>query len=54
MWPWLTQLGWHLGGYYTPEWVDRVLLKRRVEAHHLSAASGRDPFDQAAYEMAAR
>jgi hypothetical protein len=28
-------------------------LKRRVEAHHLPAASGRDPLDQAAYEMAA-
>ena len=21
VWPWLTQLGWHLGGYYTPEWI---------------------------------
>jgi hypothetical protein len=20
VWPWLTQLGWHLGGFYTPEW----------------------------------
>jgi hypothetical protein len=29
-------------------------LKRRVEARHLPAASGRDPFDQAAYEMATR
>ena len=28
-------------------------LKRRVEAHRLPAASGRDPFDQAASEMAA-
>lgn len=26
VWPWLTQLGWHLGGYYTPAWVDRVLF----------------------------
>src|SRR5512140_1874412 len=26
VWPWLTQLGWHLGGYYTPEWVDRYLF----------------------------
>lgn len=26
VWPWLTQLGWHLGGYYTPEWVDRLLF----------------------------
>lgn len=26
VWPWLTQLGWHLGGYYTPRWVDRLLF----------------------------
>jgi hypothetical protein len=26
VWPWLMQLGWHLGGYYTPEWVDRLLF----------------------------
>jgi hypothetical protein len=26
VWPWLTQMGWHLGGYYTPEWVDRLLF----------------------------
>lgn len=26
VWPWLTQLGWHRGGYYTPEWVDRLLF----------------------------
>jgi hypothetical protein len=26
VWPWLAQLGWHLGGYYTPEWVDRLLF----------------------------
>jgi hypothetical protein len=26
VWPWLTQLGWHLGGYYTPRWVDRWLF----------------------------
>src|SRR6516225_2561576 len=25
-WPWLTQIGWHLGGYYTPAWVDRLLF----------------------------
>src|SRR5690606_36523694 len=24
IWPWLTQMGWHLGGYYTPVWVDRL------------------------------
>ena len=26
VWPWLTQMGWHRGGYYTPEWVDRLLF----------------------------
>jgi hypothetical protein len=26
VWPWLTQMGWHLGGFYTPEWVDRLLF----------------------------
>jgi len=26
VWPWLMQLGWHLGGWYTPRWVDRVLF----------------------------
>ena len=26
IWPWLTQMGWHRGGYYTPGWVDRMLF----------------------------
>jgi len=26
VWPWLTQMGWHRGGYYTPDWVDLVLF----------------------------
>jgi hypothetical protein len=26
IWPWLTQMGWHRGGYYTPPWVDRLLF----------------------------
>jgi hypothetical protein len=26
IWPWLTQMGWHLGGYYTPAWVDRLMF----------------------------
>ena len=26
VWRWLTQMGWHLGGWYTPEWVDRLLF----------------------------
>lgn len=25
-WPWLTQMGWHRGGWYTPRWVDRLLF----------------------------
>jgi hypothetical protein len=26
VWPWLAQMGWHRGGYYTPHWVDRLLF----------------------------
>ena len=26
VWPWLTQVGWHRGGWYTPRWVDRMLF----------------------------
>jgi len=26
VWPWLCQMGWHLGGYYTPRWVDRLMF----------------------------
>ena len=26
VWPWLTQVGWHRGGWYTPGWVDRLLF----------------------------
>ncbi|MGZ8821279.1 MAG: SRPBCC family protein, partial [Aeromicrobium sp.] len=26
VWPWLTQLGWHRAGWYTPRWVDRLLF----------------------------
>jgi hypothetical protein len=26
IWPWLLQMGWHRGGWYTAEWVDRVLF----------------------------
>lgn len=26
VWPWLTQMGWHRGGWYTPRWVDVVLF----------------------------
>ena len=26
VWPWLTQMGWHRGGWYTPRWVDGLLF----------------------------
>ncbi len=26
IWRWLTQMGWHRAGYYTPAWVDRLLF----------------------------
>src|SRR5690349_9085766 len=36
VWPWLTQMGWHRGGYYTPSWVDRLLFpSNRPSLHRL-------------------
>lgn len=26
VWPWLMQVGWHRGGWYTPRWVDVLLF----------------------------
>jgi hypothetical protein len=26
IWPWLVQMGWHRGGWYTAPWVDRLLF----------------------------
>ena len=26
VWPWLVQMGWHRGAWYTAEWVDRLLF----------------------------
>jgi hypothetical protein len=26
VWPWLVQMGWHRGGWYTPRFVDRLLF----------------------------
>jgi hypothetical protein len=26
VWPWLVQMGWHQGGWYTKPWVDRLLF----------------------------
>src|SRR5215207_926917 len=43
IWPWLTQMGWHLGGYYTPEWVDRLLFPQNLPSlDHLDPALVRD------------
>jgi hypothetical protein len=38
IWPWLTQMGWHLGGYYTPHWVDLLLFP-----HNWSSLDHLDP-----------
>ncbi len=27
VWPWLLQVGWHRGGWYTARWVDRLLFR---------------------------
>lgn len=43
VWPWLTQLGWHLGGWYTPGWVDRMLFPDNWPSlDHLDPALMRD------------
>jgi hypothetical protein len=43
IWPWLTQMGWHLGGYYTPGWVDWLLFPQNWPSlHHLDPALMRD------------
>ncbi len=26
VWQWMTQVGWHRAGWYTPRWVDRLLF----------------------------
>ncbi len=26
VWPWMTQVGWHRAGWYTPRWVDQLLF----------------------------
>jgi hypothetical protein len=43
VWPWLTQLGWHRAGWYTPNWVDRLLFKANWPSlDHLDAALVRE------------
>ena len=43
VWPWLTQVGWHRGGWYTPRWVDRLLFPGNwPSADHLDPGLVRD------------
>jgi hypothetical protein len=43
VWPWLAQMGWHLGGYYTPGWVDRLMFPgNRPSLHRLDPLLARD------------
>lgn len=43
VWPWLTQMGWHLGGWYTPRWVDQLLFPNNwPSANRLDTALMRD------------
>jgi hypothetical protein len=35
VWPWLVQVGWHRGGWYTPRWIDVLLFR-----DNLPSASG--------------
>lgn len=43
VWPWLTQMGWHRAGWYTPTWVDRLLFPaNRPSADRLDPRFVRD------------
>jgi hypothetical protein len=36
IWPWLVQMGWHRGGWYTARWVDRLLFPaNRASVAHI-------------------
>ena len=36
VWPWLVQMGWHRGGWYTARWVDELLFPaNRASADHI-------------------
>jgi len=34
VWPWLVQMGWHRGGFYTYRWVDRLLFPANAPSTH--------------------
>ena len=31
IWPWLVQMGWHRGAWYTARWVDRLLFPANAD-----------------------
>jgi hypothetical protein len=38
VWPWLVQMGWHRGGWYTARWVDELFFPaNRASADHIVA-----------------
>ena len=43
IWPWLTQMGWHLGGYFVMATGMLRGLKSRAEAREAPRSSGRKP-----------
>jgi hypothetical protein len=43
VWPWLMQMGYHRGGWYTPRWVDRLLFPANwPSAVHLDEVLSRE------------
>ena len=43
VWPWLVQMGWGRGGWYTPRWVDRLMFPdNRPSLDHLDPMLVRD------------
>ena len=43
VWPWLTQVGWHRAGWYTPRWVDQLIFPDNwASADHLVPQLVRD------------
>jgi len=42
VWPWLTQMGWHRGGWYTYRWIDRVLFPANAPSADVILAEYQD------------
>ena len=41
IWPWLVQMGWHRGGWYTASWVDRLLFPANAPSADQKTGPGR-------------